>query len=264
MAASAPIRPTALVTGASGGIGLALTLELAADGYDLVLVARSKQKLEKIRRQLKADYGVMAHVVAIDLADPAAPDRIFRALKKKMLEIDVLINNAGFTVYGPFVETDGSKEREMIQVNVTALTHLTKVLGRDMVKRGLGRILNVASTAAFQPGPLMAVYYASKAYVLSFSEALATEFAGTGVTVTTLCPGPTATGFAKRSSATHTSLFRGRVMNVATVARAGYRGLKRGQRLVIPGLRNKFFARATRLVPISLAASLARHAQRRF
>jgi len=191
--------PTALITGATSGIGLELASLAAQDRHDLVLVARQRERLESVGRGLAEEYGVRVSVLPKDLSDPSTPPQIGRDLAARGIAVDVLVNNAGFGVYGLFAETEIDRELEMIQVNVVALTHLTKLILAGMLARRLGRILNVASTAAFQPGPLMAVYYATKAYVLSFSEALANETAGTGVTVTTLCPGPTPTGFAERA-----------------------------------------------------------------
>src|SRR5438128_1555599 len=185
----------ALITGASSGIGLELAKLFARDEHDVVLVARRADKLKQLAAQLGSAHNIRATVIPADLADPAAPEEIFRALRAADVELDVLVNNAGFGVTGPFLATDAAAELRMIQVNVTALTHLTKLFLPGMLGRGAGRVLNVASTAGFQPGPLMAVYYATKAYVISFSDALAEELRGTGVTVTCLCPGPTKTGF---------------------------------------------------------------------
>ena len=193
------MKQTALITGASSGIGADLARLFARDGYDVVLVARSEEKLREVAEGIGKEHaGVTARVIVADLARPDAARDVVDALGG--LPIDALVNNAGYGVAGPFVETDVRSELEMIQVNVVALTHLTKLLAPGMVARKRGRILNVSSTAAFQPGPLMAVYYATKAYVLSVSEALAEELRGSGVTVTALCPGPTATGFAAASN----------------------------------------------------------------
>jgi short-subunit dehydrogenase len=189
-------RKTALVTGASSGIGLDLAKRFAAEGYDVALVARSEGKLKEVAAALEAEHKVRAHVVTADLAKAGAADALVAALDARGIDVDVLVNNAGYASYGAFAETDLADELAMIQVNVVVLTHLTKLLVRKMVAKRSGRVLNVASTAAFQPGPLMAVYYATKAYVLSFSEAIAEELRDTGVTVTALCPGPTRTAFA--------------------------------------------------------------------
>jgi short-subunit dehydrogenase len=190
------MKQTALITGASSGIGLDLARLFAADGHDVVLIARSEDKLREVAQELTAKHGVVAHVIAADLAKADAPQSIF----DRAPAIDILVNNVGFGTSGKFAETDLRAELDMIQVNIAALTHLTKLFLPPMLQRGHGRFLNVASTAAFQPGPLMAVYYATKAYVLSFSEAIAEELSGTGVSVTVLCPGPTATGFQKAAN----------------------------------------------------------------
>ncbi|HLM57292.1 MAG TPA: SDR family NAD(P)-dependent oxidoreductase, partial [Pyrinomonadaceae bacterium] len=172
---------TALVTGASGGIGEELARLFAADGHDLVLVARSEDKLNALAKELSAKHGVETLVLASDLARPEAPREIFEQLGREGVVVDALVNNAGFGSYGLFAETELEKELELLQVNVVALTHLTKLFLPIMITLKQGYVMNVASTAAFQPGPLMAVYYASKAYVLSLSEALANECEGTGV-----------------------------------------------------------------------------------
>jgi short-subunit dehydrogenase len=255
-------RATALVTGASSGIGLELSTLLARDRHDLVVVARSRDRLEAIARGLTEEFGVAVTILARDLALPETPAEIARELDERTLTIDVLVNDAGFGVYGPFAETPIEKELEMIQVNAAALTHLTKLLLPEMLLRRRGRILNVASTAAFQPGPLMAVYYATKAYVLSFSEALANELAGTGVTVTALCPGPTITEFQKQSGMGETLLFHSPlVMKASEVARAGYEGMMRGKTLVIPGLANLALVEALRVTPRRLVTAIARRIQ---
>ncbi len=189
------VAGTVLVTGASEGIGLELARLFARDGCRLALVARRAERLDALAVELRGRFGAAAAVIPADLADPGAPDGILAALRARSMEVDVLVNDAGYGVYGPFASTDLGAEIGLIQVNVASLTHLTKLLLPGMLRRGRGRILNVSSTAAFQPGPLMAVYYATKAYVQSFSEALSDELEGSGVTVTALCPGPTATGF---------------------------------------------------------------------
>src|SRR5829696_4505545 len=233
-------KMTALVTGASGGIGEELARLFAADGHDLVLVARGRDKLARLAEELGAKHGVGARVLASDLARPEAPREIFEELSAAGLSVDALVNNAGVGSYGLFAETDLKSELDLLQINVVALTHLTKLFLPGMIARRRGYVMNVASTAAFQPGPLMAVYYASKAYVLSFSEALSNETSGTGVTVTCLCPGPTRTGFQDRARLGESRLFS--VLSVASaadVARAGYDGMMAGRALVVPGLMNK-------------------------
>ena len=255
-------RQTALVTGGSGGIGLELARVLARNGFDLVLVARSRDTLEAAAGQLEGTFDVKAHVFASDLRIPEAPQTIFDFLLNEDIQIDALINNAGFGLGGEFAETELRRELDMIQVNIAALTHLTKLFVPGMIKRHSGRVLNVASTAAFQPGPLMAVYYATKAYVLSFSEALAEELRNTGVTVTALCPGPTQTEFADVAHLTSSRLFTTfGVADAADVAHYGFDAMMHGKRLAIPGIRNKIVAQANRFAPRALSAKLARLAQ---
>ena len=186
---------TALITGASSGIGLELAKLFARDGYELVLVARRVERLEELGRELTQRHGVRCHTISVDLAQPDAAAEIVRRLEGAGPAVDVLVNNAGFGVLGPLATTEPETAGRMIRVNIEALTQLTRALLPGMLARRRGRILNVASTAGFAPGPLMAVYYATKAYVISFSEALAEELRGTGVTVTVLCPGPTRTEF---------------------------------------------------------------------
>ena len=260
-------KQTALITGASGGIGLELTKEFARDGYNLVLVARSKEKLEAIAADLSKQYNISATVVAKDLSKASAPDELYNELKTQGIGIDALVNNAGFATYGKFVEIPLEQELQEMQLNMVTLTHLTKLFSKDMVERRNGKILNVASTAAFQPGPLMAVYYATKAYVLSFSEALANELEGTGVTVTVLCPGPTESGFQERAAMQDSKLVqKGGMMRMMTspeVAKQGYEATKRGQVLVIPGFTNQVGAFLPRFTPRKLTTRIARSMQER-
>ena len=255
-------RPTALVTGGSGGIGLELAKVLARNGHDLVLVARNRDTLEAAAGQLEGKFDVKAHVFAADLTRPDAPQAIFDFLLNENIPIEVLVNNAGIGVGGEFADTKLTRELEMIQVNIAALTHLTKLFLPPMIKRKSGRVLNVASTAAFQPGPLMAVYYATKAYVLSFSGALSEELRNSGVTVTALCPGPTHTDFADAAEMTNSRLFNTfGVAEAADVAEYGFEAMMHGKRLAIPGFKNKILAQANRIAPRSLSARIARMAQ---
>jgi short-subunit dehydrogenase len=258
-------RGTALITGASSGIGLELARLFARDGYDLVLVARRADRLEALGRELAGRHGIRSRAIGADLAAPEAPEKIVAATEEVGLAIDVLVNNAGFGTSGPFATTDLRTELELLQVNVVALTHLTKLLLPGMLARRRGAILNVASTAAFQPGPFMAVYYGSKAYVLSFSEALAEELAGSGVTVTTLCPGPVRTEFQARAGMAESRLFAlaPLVLDAAAVARAGYAGLRGGKRLVIPGLGNRLLVQSQRIAPRRLVTKIAGFLQQR-
>ena len=249
----------ALVTGASGGIGWELAWLLARDGNDLVLVARSEPKLQELAAALRRDCGVQVHVIAADLSEPDAPESVLRAVEEAGIAIDILINNAGFGMYGPFLEGDRGRQLEMIRLNVVALTDLSWLFARGMVAQGRGRIMNVASLAAFAPGPLMAVYYATKAYVLSFSEALSAELQGTGVSVTAFCPGSTRTNFQDVASAGGTRLFRSPgAMDVKPVARAGYEALKRGTVVAIPGIHNKLLAKSMSFVPRGLVRKVSR------
>jgi short-subunit dehydrogenase len=254
-------KMTALVTGASGGIGEELARLFAADGHDLVLVARSRDKLARLSEELAAKHGVKARVLASDLARPDGPQEIFDELQGAGVSIDALVNNAGFGSYGLFAETDSQSELGLLQVNVVALTHLSKLFLPGMIARRRGYLMNVASTAAFQPGPLMAVYYASKAYVLSLSEALANECEGTGVVVSALCPGPTETGFVAAAGMQESKLFERGAMTAREVAEDGYRGMLAGKGIVIPGFRNNLLARSIGLFPRGLVTRVVRGIQ---
>ena len=253
-----PLRPSAVVTGASGGIGLALARLLARDGHRLVLAARDGPRLAATARELEGAHGVPVLTVPVDLSRAEEVARLADVLHASAVEPDVLVNNAGFGGAGPFVETSLEHELGMIQLNISAVTQLTKRVLPGMVARGRGRVLNVASTAAFQPGPYMAVYYASKAYVLSFSQAIAEEVSGTGVTVTALCPGPTHTGFAERAGLRGFDGVRGGVaMDADAVAARGYAAMMHGERVVVPGAMNRVVAEAARLAPRRLVTLVA-------
>ncbi|HEV3096356.1 MAG TPA: SDR family oxidoreductase [Candidatus Dormibacteraeota bacterium] len=254
---------TALITGASGGIGFELALLFGRDRYDCILVARSADKLHALAARLESEFRVKTLVVAKDLSKPAAVDEIYEEVTAAAMNVDVLVNNAGFTVFGLFTQTDLDAELEMLQVNVVALTALTKLFLKGMVQRRYGRILNLGSTASFEPGPLMAVYYASKAYVLSFSEALANELRGTGVTVTALAPGPTRTGFQKRGEMEDSRLVQGQIADAQSVALAGYRGLMAGKTIVIPGFSNKLIPWVVRVSPRTVVTRVVRRMQER-
>ena len=252
---------TVLITGGSSGIGSELAKLFAQDGYGLVLTARDHDALRARARELEAREHVPVRIIAQDLARASAPEEIVRELREANVSIEILVNNAGFTTYGPFAQTDLTAQLGMLQVNIVALTQLTGLLIGDMVRRRRGAILNVASTAAFQPGPLMAVYYATKAYVLSFSEALTDELRGSGVRVSALCPGPTQTKFQQRAGIQRIRLMNRGVMEAAEVARAGYRGLWQGRPVVIPGFRNRATALAVRVVPRNLVVRVVRWIQ---
>ncbi|MBB6096683.1 hypothetical protein HNR42_000095 [Deinobacterium chartae] len=258
-----PKRPTALITGASSGIGRDFAERLAAERHDLILTARSEDRLRALARDLEV-HGTRISVLRADLSEPGAASRLAAEVEARGLRVDVLINNAGYGTYGLFADLSLPEQLRMIQLNIGALTELTWQLLPGMIARRHGRVLNVASTAAFFPGPLMAVYYASKAFVLSFSEALACELRGTGVTVTALCPGPTATGFQARAGLEGSRLFvSGRTLSSADVVDEAYQALLRGQTLVIPGRTNRLQTFLTRLVPRAVLPDLVRKAQER-
>jgi short-subunit dehydrogenase len=251
-------RKWALVTGASAGIGKDLATVLAENGHDLVLVARREAQLNELAKQLEDRFSIRTHVLPSDLSLPDAADQLVSRMEQQGIEIHTLVNNAGFGGHGAFIDTEAQRNLQMIQVNIVALTHLTRLLLPGMIARGEGRVLNVGSTGAFTPAPLMAVYCATKAYVLSFSEALANEVAGTGVTVTCLCPGPTSTEFAGRAGADGSRAFTNGVSDSMVVARAAWAGMSRGKPVVVPELRNKLLTVSARLAPRGLAASITR------
>lgn len=255
------MRKTVLITGASNGIGYELAKLFARDGYYLVLVARSREKLLALANEMQQQYGTDSTIISKDLAKSEAPLEIMTELDERNLSIDILINNAGFGMFGPFARMEATEILHMIQVNITALTQLTHLLIPAMIQRKSGKILNVASTAAFQPGPLMAVYYATKAYVLSFSEAIGNELQPYGITVSALCPGPTDTGFEKRARLEQSKLFQGVNMDAATVARVGYEGLFKAESIVIPGWKNRLLAFSVRFTPRSWITKVVRQLQ---
>jgi short-subunit dehydrogenase len=250
---------TALITGASAGIGRELAKLFAKDDYNLVLVARDGSRLNQFADELQRQFSISVKAFALDLASASAPQVLFGQLARENIAIDVLVNNAGYGKLGAFAEVALEESLGQIQLNITALTHLTKLLLGPMLERRSGKILNVASTAGFQPGPWMAVYYATKAYVISFSEALASELSGSGVTVTCLCPGATDTEFQKRAGTEDTLLFRGlRPMSAKTVAQDGYRALRKSKPLVISGLRNWLLAESLRISPRRVVTAVSR------
>lgn len=255
---------TALITGASSGLGVEFLTLFAQDGYDLILVARSEGKLKELAQSLSEKHKIKATVIPADLSEADSARVLFSEVEKRGLQVDALVNNAGYGDYGFFTETSLDKELRMMQLNMVSLVHLTKLCLRGMKARGCGEILNVGSTAAFQAGPMMAIYYASKAFVLSFSEALADELAGTGILVSVLCPGPTETGFVKAAAMEDSKLFKtASVMSASSVAHAGYRGLKAGCRVVVPGMMNKIMVQSNRLFPRRLITSVVRRVQAR-
>jgi short-subunit dehydrogenase len=250
--------PTALITGASGGIGYELAKLFARDHYNLVLVARSGENLARVAAEFQP-LGVSVKTVPVDLASPPAAKFLFDQLQRDGVSIDVLVNNAGFGAFGDFAQMKEEEILGQINLNITALTELTRLFLPPMIARRTGRIMNVASTAGFQPGPLMAVYYATKAYVISFSEAIANEVQKTGVTVTCFCPGATHTGFATRAGNDQSRLFkRLGAMSAEKVALDGYRAVMEGRTLAISGVQNWLVAQSTRFAPRKLITAISR------
>ena len=250
---------TVLVTGASSGIGLELARCFAAEGCRLILLARRQQALQTLAEELREANGIQAEVLPADLSDPGTPLRVFKHLQANGTKINVLVNNAGFGAHGWFMQVPVERHLETLQVNVNSLMHLSRLMLPGMVERGQGGILNVASTAAFQPGPVMAVYYATKSFVLSFSEALAEELAGTGVSVTVLCPGPTLTTFPDAVNAPHSEFFQKTAMSARSVARVGHRAFRQGRVIAIPGFSNSLFAFLVRLAPRLLVRKVTKY-----
>jgi len=255
-------RGLALVTGASSGIGMELARIMAADGWDLVLVARSAETLKDLAADLAGKYGRDARALPLDLSRPDAAEQVAVWLDARGLAVDALVNNAGYATYGPFADTPVEDTLGMLRLNMEALTHLTLLLLPGMRERRRGWILNVASAAAFQPGPFMAGYYATKAYILHLSEALGAELAPEGILVSALCPGPVKTGFGARAGVKRTRLFRMlQYVDAADVARAGYQAMLRGKPVVIPGLWNRIVAWSMRLVSRRAAVRLVHRLQ---
>ncbi len=253
---------TVLVTGASGGIGLEIAKLFAADGYSLVLVARSKDKLEEVARDLKRCFGVEVKLIFQDLSVVENCRKVYEEITRDGIRVDVLVNNAGAGTWGDFWKTDLEIEMQNMRLNMLSLVYLTKLFLKDMIQNQRGKILNVASTAAFQPGPLMAVYYASKAFVLSFSEALSNETRATGVTVTALCPGPTDTNFRAAAGMQKSMLFSKHLnLPASEVARAGYEGMKRGKAIVVPGFKNRLVIQLLRIAPRGFVRNAVRKMQ---
>jgi len=255
---SPPTR-TALITGASAGLGYEFAHLFARDKYNLVLVSRSGPKLAQLADQLRAEHGISIKTIPLDLGLPHAAQNLFDETQNAGLIIDILVNNAGYGKLGRFVDIPLEESYGQIQLNILALTLLTRLYLPSMIERKFGRIMNVASTAAFQAGPLMAVYYASKSYVLSFSEAIANELQGSGVTVTCVCPGPTLTEFQKRAGTERSRLLKQlQPMDAKTVAADGYRALMSGRTVAISGTRNWLVAESVRFAPRKLVTAISR------
>lgn len=250
---------TVLITGASAGLGTEFAKLFAADGSNLVLVARRLDRLDDLARDLQKRYGIKVRTMARDLGHPGAAQGLFDELERDQVQVDVVVNNAGFGAHGPFVELPFDRQMQMLEVNIAALTCLTRLFLPGMLARRKGGILNVASTAAFQAGPNASVYYASKAYVLHFTEGLAAELRDTSVKVSCLAPGPTVTEFAAVADLEQSRLFNFGVMGAEEVARTGYKGFRRGRLVVIPGLKNRLIAFSVRFAPRSFARAVAKY-----
>jgi len=240
---------TALITGASRGIGYELSRLFAEDGYSLILVARDRGRLEGAADEFKKKYGVSVKILVKDLSSPRTPQEIYEELKKESVQVDVLVNNAGFGMFGRFVNSDPEGIRGLLEVNIVALTLLTRLFLKDMISRRRGRIMNVSSLGAYQAGPFMATYYASKAYVLSFTESLGNELKGTGVTATAFCPGRTLTEFDKTAGVKKLRLLDDCMMNADEVAKIGYKALMKGKRVELAGWRNKWIVFVAKFMP---------------
>jgi len=259
-----PLRPaqTALITGASTGIGVDLAECFARDGYDLILTARSESTLRDVAQRLSSTHGVQAHAIAQDLGEIGGGAKLAQAIRERGLPVDVLVNNAGYGYAGPFSESDLTTQLGMIDLNDRALVELTHIYWPSMLAKRSGGVLNVASTAAFQPGPLMATYYASKAFVLSFTEALWEEARGTGLRVSCLCPGPTTSNFRQRAGTDTKKLSRaGTSMSSASVAELGFRAWKDNKRVEVTGLRNRVMAAAVPFLPRKALLGIVRTLQ---
>lgn len=253
-----------LITGASSGIGFELAHEFARHHHNLILVARSTQKLEELKAEIEKRYKVTAQVIGLDLSKNNSADELHKIVTKLNLSVDILVNNAGFGDHGLFANSNMPRNEDMIVLNILTLTKLTQLFLPDMIKNKYGRIMNVASIAAFQPGPLMSVYYATKAFVLSFSEGLHEELLGTGVTVTALCPGPTASGFQVAANITDINILQ--TMSIPTsevVARYGYDSLMNGKVVAVHGFLNNLMAITSGVTPRALTRKIVMKLQQK-
>ncbi len=258
------MKQTALITGASNGLGLEFAKIFAREGYDLVLVARNEAKLAALKSELEAAHGIRAEVFAKDLSQDDVAAEVYAFTGAQKIAVDVLVNNAGLGDFGAYGERSWHKQREMVGVNVVALIQLTHCYLNPMLARNSGKILNLASVAAFQPGALMSVYYASKAFVLSFSEALSVELKHTGVSVTALCPGPTRTGFEERAELQESGLFKNlKTATARDVAEFGYRQMQKGKVIAVPGLANKAATMLGKLAPRGVVRQVVYNIQKR-
>ncbi|MFT2008270.1 SDR family NAD(P)-dependent oxidoreductase [Pontibacter sp. 13R65] len=251
------MNETALITGASSGIGFELARCFARDGYRLVLVAHYPDGLEAAAGKLQSEFpGCITTLIPCDLSKPEGPEQLYAETNRLGLQIDVLVNDAGFGEYGPFVESDLQKELAMIQLNVASLVHLTKLYLRDMVPRKHGKILQLGSVVSFMPNPLQSIYAATKAFILSFSESIQKELKDTGITVTILCPPETDTNFFEVANMENTAIAQGNLATPQEVAEAGYKGLMSGEARVLPTLKAKAFHAQSALLPDSMLATI--------
>lgn len=249
---------TVLITGPTNGIGYELTKLFAKDGFNLILVSRNKPKLEEMANLLTKQFNNKVLVISEDLSKATSAKSIFEQVSKSQMEVDILVNNAGVALYGEFRNIDLKTELSMIQLNIVTLTELVKYFLPNMLQKNEGQIMNIASTAAFQPVPMMSIYAASKAYVLSFSEALSEELKQTGIYVTAVCPGPTNTGIIDASGGSNSKLFQGKMMTPNKVAELAYKAVKKKKTVVITGLKNKILAEGVRLIPRSIVRKISK------
>jgi len=247
------MKKTALITGASSGLGVEFAKLFAQDGYDLVLIARREERLEKLAQELHQNFGIKSHIITKDLSNPRAPEEIFEELNQQSVLIHALVNNAGTQVYGKFQETDLNKQIQMLQINLMALTSLTKLIIDQMLANHIkGKILQIGSTGSFMPVPLNSPYCGSKAYVLNFADGISNDLKGTGITITTLCPGATRTEFSTKAGMDDTLVFKFMVMKPSEVAKIGYKAMQKGKLSVVAGLYNKIMVFSIRFLPRSL------------
>ena len=254
------MKKTVLITGASSGIGAEFAKVFAKEGYNLVLVARRLDRLEQLSKELMVAFDPKVITMQKDLSLPESPKEVFDELQKKSIDLDVLVNNAGMQVYGHYQDADWQKELQMLQLNIVSLTYLTKLAVSEWIKKSRkGKILNVGSTGSFMPAPLNSIYCATKAYVLNFSEGIAKDLEGTGITVTTLCPGATRTEFAEKAKMTDTRLFSSNLMNPENVAKIGYKALIRGKRVIVAGFFNKIMVSSIRFTPRNIVLNIGKY-----
>lgn len=252
---------TALITGASGGIGYELAKIHAGNGGDLVIVARSRDKLDQLKSELEEKHKIRVYTIGKDLSVPGSSLEVYNEVKGNDIEVSYLINNAGFGDFRLFENSDWTKQEQMINVNILALAHLTRLFLPEMIERRSGKILNLASTASFQPGPTMSVYFASKAFVLSFSEAINSEVRDRGITVTALCPGSTESGFHSRTLGEGVPVKKRKIPSSIEVAKFGYNAMIQGRAVAIPGIKNKIMAEMVRIVPRSFVVNMVKKIQ---